>query len=90
MKGDKEVPLARQLADVGPVPRVWVIANAIGPDATREQVISACKAAGINENTAATQYQLWKYSRNQASVARKLPAKVRAQILRKADIEVRL
>ena len=89
MKGDREVPIVRQLADVGPVSRVWVIANAM-PGAKRAAVMAACKRAGINANTAKTQYQLWQYARTQAQRARKLPDKVKRQIQRHADIEVRL
>lgn len=87
---EREVPVSRQLADVGPVARVWVICNAIGPTASREQVMLACKKAGINANTASTQYQLWRYSRNQAHTARTLPPKVKREIQRTAEVEVRM
>jgi bifunctional DNA-binding transcriptional regulator/antitoxin component of YhaV-PrlF toxin-antitoxin module len=45
--------------------RVWAIADRIskesGARATRKQVIEASMAEGINRNTAATQYSLWKH-----------------------------
>lgn len=42
----------------GAVAKVWEIANDM-PKAARKDVIAACVKAGINENTAKTQYQRW-------------------------------
>lgn len=86
---DREVPIARELADVGPVPRAWVIFQALGPTVKREEALAACKKAGINANTAATQYQLWQYGRRQAHVARTLPKGVRRKIERAAEADMR-
>jgi ribosomal protein L32E len=85
---DREVAIPRDLADVGPVQRCWVIANSM-PGASRSEVLAACKELGINRNTAATQYQLWHYARTQARKARALPDKVKRQIQSKAEVEVR-
>lgn len=41
----------------GAVAKVWEIAGKIGKD--RAKVLEACAAAGINPNTAKTQYQRW-------------------------------
>ena len=89
MRGDREVPIPKALAEVGPVSRVWVIAQSM-PTAKRAEVLAACKRLGINGNTAKTQYQLWRYSRSQAQKARALPDKVKRQVHRAADIEVRV
>lgn len=76
-----------KLNDVGPVARVWVVCQTM-PSAKRAEVLTACQKLGINRNTASTQYQLWKYSRRQADVARHLPPTVRGKIQRAVGIVV--
>lgn len=89
MNREREVPIPRQIADMGPVSRVWVVAQSM-PNAKRAEVLAACKALGVNANTAKTQYQLWRYARNQAKRARALPARVKRQVQRAVEREVRL
>lgn len=88
MPKDREVAIPKDLADVGPVQRCWVIANSM-PGASRAEVLAACKELGINRNTAATQYQLWHYAKTQAHKARVLPEKIKQVIRRKAEVEAR-
>jgi hypothetical protein len=88
MRRDKEVPIVRSLEEVGPVARVWVVANSM-PGATRAEVLEACKKLRINQNTASTQYQLWSYARRQARVARTLPKTLKKKIVRDAEVELR-
>ena len=44
---------------LGPVAQVWAIAEKLGPKAERKDVLAACAKAGINPNTAKTQFQRW-------------------------------
>lgn len=84
MTRDREIPIHKHIEDVGPVARVWVVAQSM-PRASRKDVLAACVALGIKEKTAATQYQLWQYSRRQAKIAKALPDRVRRQIQKAAQ-----
>lgn len=85
---DKEVAIPRQIAELGPVARAWAVCNSM-PVASRREVLAACRRLGIKASTAAGRYQLWKYSRTQARKARRLPAKVKHQIERVVEHEMR-
>lgn len=68
--GDRERPApaapAREPSTAGsPTKKVWEIADAM-PGASRADVVAACVSAGINKNTAGTQYSHWKRSREAA------------------------
>lgn len=82
---DREVAIPKHLADLGPVARVWAVCNAM-PTAPRKAVLAACKKIGINANTAATQYNLWQYSRRQKSLSRGLPRSVRREVERAVEV----
>ena len=56
-------PIRNRSDGDSPVKRVWAIAEAM-PGANRSEVVSACVAAGINKNTAGTQYFHWKKSKS--------------------------
>lgn len=48
----------------GATKRVWEIADALGGMPTRAEVVAACVAEGIHEQTAMTQYYRWKKAKN--------------------------
>jgi hypothetical protein len=54
----KKTPKAKAPKKQGAVAKVWEIASKM-PKADRKDVLAACAKAGINENTAKTQYQRW-------------------------------
>ena len=55
---------AREPSTAGsPTKKVWEIADSM-PNAPRSEVIAKCMEAGINKNTAGTQYSHWKRARN--------------------------
>ena len=61
MSTKKKTPAKKALkakgnGKLGPVAQVWAIAEKLGPKAERKDVIAECVAAGVNINTAKTQY----------------------------------
>lgn len=55
---------AREPSTAGsPTKKVWEIADSM-PDASRADVVAKCLEAGINKNTAGTQYSHWKRARS--------------------------
>jgi hypothetical protein len=56
-------PIRSRSEGDSPVKRVWAMAESM-PGASRSEVVAACVAAGINKNTAGTQYFHWKKSKS--------------------------
>jgi hypothetical protein len=76
---EREIAIPGSLKDMGPVAKVWAIADMM-PQAERKEVLAVCKKLRINPKTAATQYQLERFARTQAR--RKLPQKVKSELNR--------
>lgn len=71
----KKSPKAPKATKPGAVAKVWEIASSM-PKAERKEVLAACAKAGINENTAKTQYQRWLHRGDKKASAK--VAKVKA------------
>lgn len=53
--------MAKKKSSSGAVAKTWAVFNS-HPKAERAEVLAACAKAGINSNTAKTQYQLWTHA----------------------------
>lgn len=53
--------MAKKKSSSGAVAKAWTVFNK-HPKAERHEVLAACAKAGINSNTAKTQYQLWAHA----------------------------
>jgi hypothetical protein len=64
-KARDATPAKKRSAKDGPVAQVWAVFNR-SPKSARKDLLSKAVSAGINLNTARTQYQRWKTAQEAA------------------------